>query len=656
LGVENMKRGTRERIVTAVAILLFFAAFTTVAILDRSHGNNGSGIGVNDVGVDVNRNDGHLTIPQIPDSLLVLPAGKNASVDFSIVNNDRDNDIDTIVVEVPGSVVNNGSSTWYDPNFLDHQWNLNVSDDTATFEARDDWFGRVFGGSAQYDVVGNLDDALDHFEQNETISISVSEGITLTVDFTTPSSSGIKKGNEGMQVSVGDLKTEETSSSLTALYPDGYPYLVIEDGYEVVVIDIDSENVSLEVQYGGKTLFSGSTRSVSNYKQASEGISYQEDGHTYAILEAPPEGEVIKPIIKGDDNITGEVNVVFQQILVKDIEADGEDLLEVVKTNSTSVPVPPPGQTYVDTDGDWIFDIDDPDDDNDNIPDGRDPEPKIPGTVWVNEDPEITLVLGPQERIFIGDEFTLEVYAEDLDDDPMTFIWTVSGSNWTEEGEAVNGPVDLEPGTYTFTITVSDNKGGQEVRTLDVVIEKKDDGGGGLNPIVIIAVVALVLIVIVVVIFMVRRGGGEEEEDEEIPDDVDMEYEEPPVEEDLLIDEPVDEAFMEEEEEIEEDEMEEETGDIPPPIAEGIDEIEVEEKVIGDTCPHCNHPLVPTDTRCSNCGTEFDIELECPICGAKVDQTMDTCPSCGVSFLCIGSVGPHARRRGPLSSRSSVRM
>jgi hypothetical protein len=637
-----MNRKLKERIIVAVAALVFFAAFSTIALMDRTHGTNGDGIGANEVNVDVMRNDGHVTIPTVPDSLLVLAAGVDAKVDFEVENNDRDNDIDTILVEVPGSVMINGSTEWYDPNFLDHEWDVNLtSTDEVLFEARDDWFGRVFGGSAQYDVVGNQDDALDHFEQNATIPVSVSEAITVTAEFTAPSVSGIKKGNEGMQVSVGDLQTEETSSELTSLYSNGYPYLVIDDGYEVVVIDVNSDQISLEVQYGSRTLFSGTTRSVGDYKQADEGISYVAAGHTYAILEAPTGDEVIKPVIKGSVDATGNVEIKMQEIRVKDKTQSGTDLFEVVDENQTVVPIPPVGETYKDTDGDWIYDIEDDDDDGDNIPDERDPEPLIPGTRWINEDPSISNVMGPLDKVKTGESFDLQVTAEDSDNDPLTFVWTLAGSNWTAEGSSVSGPEDLEAGTYTFTITVTDDKGGESVRTIDVDIEEKDDDDGGISPIVLIVIAILVLIIIVVVIFMMKKGGEEEEDLEEEEDIEELEPEgedlpsmaEPSLEGDLS----EDEDMLEEEgddlnpEEVLEEELEEE--DFVPSISEGVEDIEVSETVVGETCPHCNTPLEPTDAECPNCGMEFDIELECPICGEKVDQSMETCPSCGVSFM-----------------------
>jgi hypothetical protein len=440
------------------------------------------------------------------------------------------------------------------------------------------------------------------------------------------------------QVSVGDLKTEETASGLTALYPNGYPYLVIDDGYEVIVIDVNSDRISLEVQYGGKTLFSGTTRSLTDYKQAAEGISYTDGGHTYAILEAPSGSEVVKPIIKGSVEATGDVEVKVQQIKVKDKTQTGTALFDVVKDNSTTVPVPPVGETYVDTDGDWIYDIDDTDDDGDGIPDVRDPEPLIPGTTWINDDPAIINIAGPLEKVKEGESFTLSVEAEDTDGDPMTFTWTLSGSNWTGEGESTNGPTDLEPGTHTFTITVTDNKGGETVRTLDVEIEERKDEGEDNNWLIYLAVVAIVIVIIIVVVLFVRRGGDgesmEEDETEELLPEEDLE-------EPSLMDDEESEMMEEEESGIlqEEEEMEEEDGidvGMGPPLGESLiqeGEMEASDTVVGETCPHCNSPLEPTDSVCPGCGTEFDIELECPLCGEKVDQSMEVCPKCNVSFM-----------------------
>ncbi len=641
IGDGTMNRRNKEKISAALALMIFFAAFTTIALMDRTHGTNGEGIGANEVNVDVTRNEGHLSIPNIPSSLLVLATDTETKLDLEVENNDRDNDIDTIVVKVPGSDMENGSTMWYDTNFLDHEWDLNITSDEATFVARDDWFGRIFGGSAQYDVVGNQDDALDHFEQNDTISMSISESITVTVDFTTPSTSGIMKGNDGIQVSVGDLKTEETSSSLTALYPNGFPYLLIEDGYEVLVIDVNSDKISLEVQYGGKTLFSGTTRALSGYKQATEGISYTEGGHTYAILDAPAENVVVKPLIKGTGDGTGDVEVKMQQILVKDKTKTGTDLFDVVKDNSSTVPVPPVGETYVDTDGDWIFDINDDDDDGDGIPDARDPQPLIPGTVWINENPTINSVTGPQEKVKKGNAFTLSVNAEDTDSDPLTFTWTLAGSNWTDQGESVTGPNDLESGDYTFTITVTDNKGGESLRTISVNIAQEDKEENDSNWIIyIIVAVVLILIVIGILLYMNKSEGEEDLETEELEPQEEEDLigpEEPTIDEDDMMEEDEEEGEGEiaDIDDIEEGGMEEEedVGDIVPPIPEVIDEMQMDGTVISETCPSCNTPLGPTDSECPTCGAEFEIELECPICGTKVDPSLETCPRCGVSFM-----------------------
>ena len=461
--------------------MIFISALISITLIWSIRDNTDDIISSTEVKIDIGWNVGHANIPIVPDSLLILPTEAQAKVDFEVENNDRDNDIDTIVVVVPGSEMLNGCSEWYDPNFPDHEWDFNVTDtDQATFVARDDWYGRVFGGSAQSDVVGNQDDALDHFSQNKTVAASVSEAVTVTVDFITSSFSGIKKGNDGIQVSIADFKTENTSSSLSPLYPNGCPYLLIDDGYEFIVIDVDSDKISLGVQYGSKTLFLETTRSLSDYKQEVEGINFVDDGHTYAILEIPSGNEVVKPIIKGKDNTTGSVEIRVQQIQVTDKNKTGKDLFNVIKKNITNVPIPPVGETYLDTDGDWIYDIEDNDDDNDNIPDMRDPEPLIPGIIWINANPTINSVIGPEDKVRKGDNFILSVIADDDENDTMTFTWKLEESDWTATGTSVTGPNNLEPGTYTFEIIVSDDKGGETISTISVNILEEDKDGDGI--------------------------------------------------------------------------------------------------------------------------------------------------------------------------------
>ncbi len=669
-GDVHMNNDHREKIIVAVAAILFFAAFGAIAMMDQSHGTDGEGIDAQEVNIDITQNEGHLSIPSVPGDLLVLGAGSDATVDLRVENNDRDNDIDTIKVLIPGGVVIDGTSTWYNINALDHEWTFNATaTDEATFEAQDDILGRIFGGSAQYDVVGNVDDALDHFSENATIPVSVNEAITVTVEFTAPTTSGILTGNDGMMVSVGDLKTEDTPDTMTDLYPDGYTYIVVEDGYSFIVITVDSDEITLEVQYGTKTLFQTAATRGTNHVYADEGFRYNTDGKTIAVLEAPAsEDVVIKPVIKALEGSTVEnVEVNMQLINVKDITATGTDLYEVIEENSAIVSVPD-----VDSDGDWIFDSDDPDDDNDDIPDERDPYPLIPGTEWINDAPTINTLTGPEEnKVEMGNAYTLTVNAEDVNSDPITITWTLSGSSWTETGASVSGPIDLEKGDYTFTVTVEDDKGGLTNQTIDVEIFEEEVSTN--NWFIIIAIGAVLLIIVVVVVFFLMKGKGDDEDDEapeEIPaeeptggyrePEPGYETEDPGYQGEEVMDEEVYvEAPMAPPEPMEEpvaDVSVPSMGTVPSIEEEGsgemptlpgdvddsaeiqdleslIDEMERGDEDVGDACPECNSPLGPYDSECPNCGAQFEVALECPNCGAVVEDNVADCPSCGVSFM-----------------------
>lgn len=667
-----MKQSNREKLIVAIAAILFFAAFGTIAMMDRSHGVDGEGVGANDVDVDVGKNEGHITITSLPDDFLVFAAGSHAKVDFKVENNDRDNDIDTIQVQVPGSMMVNGSSLWYIPTALDHEWNYNGSFDMATFQAEDDIRGRVFGGSAQYDVVGNIDDALDHFSINETILVEVSEAVTVTAEFMAPSTAGIKYQNDGIQVIVGDLMTEDTGDEMTSLYPDGYPYMVIEDGFEFIFIEVDSTDIDLEVQYGTETLFSGS-RAITDYEISEYGIKFASDGSTYAFLDVPENDEEIKPIIKGLDGATDEdVMVRLQDIVVTDVTASGNDLFNVENENITTLPMPGPGVSLIDTDGDFIYDVNDDDDDNDGIPDERDPFPKTYGTVWKNVDPVIHSIRGPANRVEKGSTFTLEVSANDTDRDPLTYVWSVSGSDWTDEGDVVIIMDTYTTGTFTYTVTVTDGKGGSDTDQIEIEIYEEDEPSGGWFIYLIIG--ALLFVVVVIVLFFIIRNRGEEEE-EEIPEEIPPQepmggFEEPDAdyEEDTeTIFDGIEDEMMEEtqisppmpiEEEMEEEEedetppmmgsvpivSEEEDGQIPAlpgeielpeiqDLEQLIDEMERTEEEVGDLCPECSAPLGPYDTECSSCGAQFEVAMECPNCGSVVEEDVDKCPNCGVSFI-----------------------
>jgi hypothetical protein len=447
---------------------------------------------------------------------------------------------------------------------------------------------------------------------------------------------------------------------------------VVEEEFAFILIRIDSDDVILEVQYGTKTLFETTATRGSDYVYADEGFRYVTKGDTVAILEPPSSDDiVIKPIIKSmGPTAPGDIDITMQKIKVKDITSSGTDLFEVVNESSTTVPVPEPGETYVDTDGDWVYDINDIDDDNDGIPDDRDPEPKIKGTQWINDAPNIDSIKGPEDyRVKKGDDFTLTVDAEDRDEDPISISWSISGSvsGWQANGESVIGPKDLDVGTYTFIVTVRDDKGAETTQTFDIEVYEEEEEGPDWLIYAIMAVVLVIIIIVVIFFLMKERSEDEDEAPEVMPPDIvtgedeegaGQEYDEmdefdemeeietsmPPspvmtqkvMAPSLEVEEEEMESEVEEFEEYEtlDENMEEadETDEVQD-LESLIDEMERTEEEVGDICPECASPLGPFDSECPNCGAQFELALECPNCGAVVEDNVSDCPSCGVSFI-----------------------
>ena len=175
-----------ERYVVIIATVLFFSIFGALTLLDRSHGDIGEALDRQLVKTNVIMYQGMIEDPSVPEGLLILGAGQTASLKFEVENNDPDNDIDTIEITIPGSEIVNGSYEWY--TTTEHDWTFAITDDSIKFEAVDDFTGQVSGESSQYDVAGNIDDALDHVD-------GTSESITLTVDLNVTDEVGMKMGD-----------------------------------------------------------------------------------------------------------------------------------------------------------------------------------------------------------------------------------------------------------------------------------------------------------------------------------------------------------------------------------------------------------------------------------------------------------------------------
>lgn len=667
---------SREKLIVGIAALLFFAAFGAVAYLDRPHGKVGDDFGQDDFTAVIEKNEGHLSLPEFPSDLLIFGAGNEASLDFSVTNQDQDNDIDTVYITIPDGEVMNSTTEWFDPLFQ-HEWDFSKeANDVAKISARDDLPGRVFGGSAQYDVAGNIDDALDHNSM-----LGIDEGITITLDFKAPSIPGIKMGAKAINLQVSDEQTESSdSSNRYSVMPFPYPYIVIDTDYEFIIFRLTSNNADLDIEYGGSMLFGSGSRG-SSIVISPFGFKYvSSDGSIVAVLEVPEDPiTIINPLLYTTADGGGEFTLDMFKYRTLTVEpglpsSEWVSILSSQEDYSGELPATAGGSIELDIDGDGLFNDNDDDIDGDGIINEEDSDPYDPGVVNHHPDISIQTTITSVAR---NKDLVIDTTATDEDQDTLIYSWSVSpDTGWTDNKASVTVDLDdFEPGIYTFMVQVSDGKGGIDHASITVEVTEPDETEGPPIWLIIIIIVVILVVVAAVVFYVLRNEEREEEVPEELePHPLDGLEEDisatPPVEEytgerysateDYSLGEVPGQELMEGEGEDELEEFEEEeeeftegvVEEVPSPVSQEypglpeesemdevkdlellINEMEKAEEEIGDTCPECGGALGPYDASCPSCGAEFDIALECPNCGALIDEGAVSCPKCGTNFL-----------------------
>jgi len=624
----------REKIIVGIAAFLFFSAFVAVLYMDRSHGTIGEGIAQEDFTALIERNQGHLSLPEFPDDLIILAASQDASLDLTVTNNDQDNDIDTVYITIPGSEIVNSTTEWYDPLFI-HEWeHHSPSPGVARLSARDDLPGRNFGGSAMYDVAGNIDDALDHDSL-----LGISESVTITLDIRAPSTPGPKMGTEGIDLKVADEQTEDPDSTERySVDPFPYPYLVIDRDYEFIFYRLSGENVDLDIDLGGLILFGGRTRG-SDIRTSEYGFKYTtSDGSIVALIEVPEEDTIIDPLIiaKGD----GGGQFTLDMIIFKTLEIDQDQpssswVEEVISQMGYTDDVPASADEILelDIDGDGVFTNNDDDIDGDGILNEQDSSP-LDGTI-ANHHPVIHEITASSSKVPKNRDLTLVADADDADQNSLSFRWSVEPDpGWLGVGSSVDVDMeDFESGQYTFTVEVTDGKGGRDQDS--IMVEITEEESSPWTTVLLIFIVAVILVVIILVILLLvrsRRHDDLQDQEEEPPEDPEVQLQYP--DEETV--KPPEIITDEETPEPSEDVSEWEVDEIQD-IYDLMDDVNSPEgDLTPDTCPECGGELGEMDTRCSNCGAEFTLKFECPFCGEEVEDGSESCPHCGREFDTTG--------------------
>jgi hypothetical protein len=467
MGVESMNERKRsEKLFTFIVALFILGALVTITILGRSHGDFGDSFDTGEIDSRIVLDEGHFTDPAIPEGLLILGAGQPAVLKFEVFNIDPDNDIDTIEVQIPDSEIVMGSYEWYRTDG-DHEWsNDGIGSDKITFEAQDDFTGSEGGEMPYYDTAGNVDDALDFiedFNDGDNPIYDLSEGVTLSVSFNTTNVSGIKMGEDAIDLMVGDLLTEVPGAPLTSFEPFPYPYIAVENDETYLIVVLETLSCHLEIEYGEDHLFSY-TRG-GDFRTSEYGFEYvTESGATVAALVDPGDTQVTPIVRAKEDGVIGEFNLDMYEITITDIENGLFDKTNIVSDYQDVIPSVIGGIVDNDLDDDGILNNNDDDMDGDEIPNSQDNAPKIYNLLPV--------VVGKSDNLTVKENeiFTLEVEATDPEFEDLTYEWTNDlDSGWTTSGSSVD-LTGFDPGDYVFSVVVTDEIGNTRTESISVTI------------------------------------------------------------------------------------------------------------------------------------------------------------------------------------------
>lgn len=593
------KKVNGEKVVVFVSLILFFSAFTVLLIFSDSHGSPGNYLSPEDIQSKIIPVQGHISDQGLPEDLLILGAGQTTVLEFEVFNKDPDNDIDTIQIKIPGSEITGWDDDWYKPLF-DHEWNHTlISSDTIESQAKDDILGSAGGEYPLYDTGSSIDDALDFIEDFDDMDnpiYDLSEGITLSLTFTAPTTPGIKMGEDAIDLKVGDLKTESPGAPLTSLSPYPFPYVVADNEEKYQIIVLKSPMCDLEVKYGEDSLFQ-QTRS-SDHMISEYGYKYKtDDDQTVAILEYSDEKTITPMIRANEDDLSGNFSIDIFNIEILSISSGTIRKTSIASNYQEPVPSEIDELVNIDQDGDGKLNNLDLDRDGDGIlnaedkfPDiynlapviisltddltikehdpftlevqatepemegmtylwtnDKDPDWKAEGrtvdieellpdtyiftvritdtlgnekyevvnvTVLTNQAPSISETSTDEDTITTGSSVTLEVNASDPEGDQLEIIWTHDKDpGWTEHGKTITIP-DLEPGVYTFTVTVTDGwTNSTESFEITVLSKDKEKEDSSLLWILIVIAVVILLVALIIVFFVIKKRNKEDEMD-----------------------------------------------------------------------------------------------------------------------------------------------
>jgi Leucine-rich repeat (LRR) protein len=96
--------------------------------------------------------------------------------------------------------------------------------------------------------------------------------------------------------------------------------------------------------------------------------------------------------------------------------------------------------------------------------------PPIPDEESTNHNPIISDLSASPRTAFINQTSTITCTASDQDGDTLTYSWSKTGGTINGIGSTITWKSPSTEGTYTITCTVSDGKGGEDNKSVDIVV------------------------------------------------------------------------------------------------------------------------------------------------------------------------------------------
>ena len=91
-------------------------------------------------------------------------------------------------------------------------------------------------------------------------------------------------------------------------------------------------------------------------------------------------------------------------------------------------------------------------------------------TATINHPPVIGSLTAEPQRVKKAMTSTIKCIATDQDGDELTYTWSASSGSISGKGSVATWVAPNTFGTYTITVTVTDSRGGQATKSVDIVV------------------------------------------------------------------------------------------------------------------------------------------------------------------------------------------